>query len=237
LSALPAVLHTLDKGDYVPVGGFPFALRPAVPGDLDEVHGLVREAAKWLRTSKDTDQWASPWPDRAGKLERTLNDLLKGKTWLVWDGMIVVATITVDTEEPLDENEQSIWPAHRLRESALYVRRVIVSRSYAGLGLGAALLMPASLGLLVRKSGRSTGLTTGSVIVVDATVSVDYEAGQSAHFDNQILTSPMSKPGDSGSLLVAANTQQAVGLLFAGSDQTTIYNPIQAVLDSLEVTL
>ena len=122
------------------MGGFPFALRPAVPGDLDEVHGLVREAAKWLRTSKDTDQWASPWPDRAGKLERILNDLLKGKTWLVWDGMIVVATITVDTEEPLDENEQSIWPAHRLRESALYVRRVIVSRSYAGLGLGAALL-------------------------------------------------------------------------------------------------
>ena len=137
---LPAVPCTPDKGDYVSVGGFPFALRPAVLGDLDEVHGLVREAARWLRTSKDTDQWASPWPDRAGKLERILNDLLKGKTWLVWDGMIVVATITIDTEEPLDENEQSVWPTHRLRESALYVRRVIVSRSYAGLGLGAALL-------------------------------------------------------------------------------------------------
>jgi hypothetical protein len=97
--------------------------------------------------------------------------------------------------------------------------------------------LPASLGLLVRKSGRSTGLTTGSVIVVDATVSVDYEAGHTARFDNQILTTAMSQPGDSGSLLVAANSQQAVGLLFAGSDQTTIYNPIQAVLDSLEVTL
>ncbi len=97
--------------------------------------------------------------------------------------------------------------------------------------------LPASLGLLVRKSGRSTGLTTGSVIVVDATVTVDYEAGHSARFDNQILTTPMSQPGDSGSLLVAANSLQAVGLLFAGSDQTTIYNPIQAVLDSLEVTL
>jgi hypothetical protein len=47
----------------------------------------------------------------------------------------------------------------------------------------------------------------------------------------------MSQPGDSGSLLVAANSLQAVGLLFAGSDQTTIYNPIQAVLESLEVTL
>jgi hypothetical protein len=97
--------------------------------------------------------------------------------------------------------------------------------------------LPASLGLLVRKSGRTTGLTTGSVIVVDATVTVDYEAGHSAHFDNQILTTPMSQPGDSGSLLVAANSQQAVGLLFAGSDQTTIFNPIQAVLDALEITL
>jgi hypothetical protein len=97
--------------------------------------------------------------------------------------------------------------------------------------------LPASLGLLVRKSGRSTGLTNGSVIVIDATVTIDYEGTHSARFDNQILTSPMSQPGDSGSLLVAANSQQAVGLLFAGSDQVTIYNPIQAVLDSLEVTL
>ncbi|MDR3573997.1 MAG: hypothetical protein P4L50_09055 [Anaerolineaceae bacterium] len=97
--------------------------------------------------------------------------------------------------------------------------------------------LPASLGLLVRKSGRTTGLTTGSVTVVDATVTVDYDSGNSARFDNQILTTPMSQPGDSGSLLVAANSQQAVGLLFAGSDQTTIYNPIQAVLDTLEVTL
>jgi hypothetical protein len=47
----------------------------------------------------------------------------------------------------------------------------------------------------------------------------------------------MSKPGDSGSLLVAADSQQAVGLLFAGSDQTTIFNPIQAVLDGLQVSL
>ena len=106
-------------------------------GTCDEVRGLVREAADWLRTSKDTDQWASPWPDRAGQRERILNDLLKGKTWLLWDGMTAVATITVDTEEPLDVNERPVWPAHKRPESALYVRRIVVSRSYAGLGLGA----------------------------------------------------------------------------------------------------
>jgi hypothetical protein len=47
----------------------------------------------------------------------------------------------------------------------------------------------------------------------------------------------MSQPGDSGSLLVAGESLQAVGLLFAGSDQVTLYNPIQSVLDCLDVTL
>jgi GNAT superfamily N-acetyltransferase len=122
------------------VGGFPFTLRLAAPGDLKVVRGLVREAAEWLRTSKDTDQWARPWPDGAGQQKRMLNDLLKSKTWLVWDGPTPVATITVDTEEPLDANEQPVWPGHKSREPALYVRRVIVSRRHAGLGLGAALL-------------------------------------------------------------------------------------------------
>lgn len=122
------------------MGGYPFALRLAAPGDLDKVRGLVREAAKWLRTYKNTDQWAKPWPDRARHRQRILNDLLKGKTWLVWDGTTVVATVTVDAEEPLDADEQPVWPTHKRGEPALYVRRVVVSRSYAGLGLGAALL-------------------------------------------------------------------------------------------------
>ena len=129
-----------SKGDYVSVGRFPFTLRLAAPGNLAEVRGLVHEAADWLRTSKDTDQWARPWPDRAGQRERILNDLLKGKTWIAWNGSIAAATITVDTDEPVHQNEQPVWPEHRRHEAALYVRRVIVSRRYAGIGLGAALL-------------------------------------------------------------------------------------------------
>ena len=57
-----------------------------------------------------------------------LNDLLKGKTWLVWDGETAVATITVDTDEPVDLNEQPVWPEHERHRSALYVRRVVVSQ-------------------------------------------------------------------------------------------------------------
>lgn len=121
------------------MGTYPFVLRLAVPGDLEVVRRLVREAATWLRT-KGTDQWARPWPDPAGHRERILNDLLKGKTWIVWDETIAAATITIDTGEPLDLNDQPVWPTHKDREPALYVRRVIVSRSYAGMKLGAGLL-------------------------------------------------------------------------------------------------
>ncbi len=96
---------------------------------------------------------------------------------------------------------------------------------------------PATLGMSVRKSGRTTGLTTGEITVLDATVDVSYGLFQIARFEGQIVSGPMSSPGDSGSLLVAGDSQLAVGLLFAGSDQTTIYNPIQAVLDCVEVEI
>ncbi len=95
----------------------------------------------------------------------------------------------------------------------------------------------ASLGMAVRKSGRTTAFTTGEIIVLDATVTVSYGVNKTAQFDGQIVTGPMSQGGDSGSLLVAADSQAAVGLLFAGSEQSTIHNPIQAVLDALEIEL
>jgi len=89
----------------------------------------------------------------------------------------------------------------------------------------------------VRKSGRTTEFTTGTITVLNATVNVSYGVGQVARFENQIVTTPMSQGGDSGSLLVAGDALHAVGLLFAGSDQATIHNPIQAVLDCLEVDI
>jgi hypothetical protein len=96
--------------------------------------------------------------------------------------------------------------------------------------------MPAELGMNVRKSGRTTGLTNGQIIVLDATVKVQYGA-RTAQFEDQIVSTAMSQPGDSGSLLVAGEALLAVGLLFAGSDQATIYNPIDAVLSCLDVEL
>lgn len=95
----------------------------------------------------------------------------------------------------------------------------------------------AALGMTVRKSGRTTAYTTGQVTVLDASVTISYGTGLSATFDHQIVTTAMSQGGDSGSLLAAGDAQLAVGLLFGGSNQATIHNPIQAVLDCLNVQI
>ncbi|HEY8911409.1 MAG TPA: hypothetical protein VIM51_14185 [Desulfosporosinus sp.] len=90
------------------------------------------------------------------------------------------------------------------------------------------------LNMEVKKSGRTSGLTFGQITVLDAMVDVQYEPGRILRFDHQIVTTNMSAPGDSGSLLLDDNNL-AVGLLFAGSNTSTIHNPIQDVLDLLSV--
>jgi hypothetical protein len=93
------------------------------------------------------------------------------------------------------------------------------------------------LGMSVRKSGRTTSFTTGQISLINATVEINYGGNRTARFENQFVSGPMSQGGDSGSLIVTGDSLHAVGLLFAGSAQSTIFNPIQAVLDCLEVEI
>ena len=86
-----------------------------------------------------------------------------------------------------------------------------------------------TLGIPVQKSGR----TTDQITQLDVTVSVVYGT-QIAVFRNQLVADAMSQGGDSGSVVLDMD-RQVVGLLFAGSTSTTIMNPIQLVLDILQV--
>jgi hypothetical protein len=94
----------------------------------------------------------------------------------------------------------------------------------------------AQLGMNVRKSGRTTSLTTGTITIVDTTLDVGYGGGRVATYEHQIVSGDMSDPGDSGSLLVDSQSR-AVGLLFAGSDEVTVYNPIETVLSLLNIKI
>jgi hypothetical protein len=105
-------------------------------------------------------------------------------------------------------------------------------------------LAPA-LRLGVKKSGRTTGLSTSSISGLNATISVAYDnecAGGTAFvktFTGQILISNKHKrflnAGDSGSLMVQnVNTNpRAVGLLYAGSSSIAVAHPIAEVLTFL----
>jgi hypothetical protein len=92
------------------------------------------------------------------------------------------------------------------------------------------------LGMAIKKSGRTTWLTTGEIQQVDVTVNVQYGAGRIARFTDQLLAGPMSQGGDSGSA-VLDKTNRLVGLLFAGSDSSTIVNRIEHVFDALDLEL
>jgi hypothetical protein len=93
----------------------------------------------------------------------------------------------------------------------------------------------AGLGTSVKKSGRTTEFTTGQILQIDVTTDVDYGAGRIARFTDQLLAGPMSQGGDSGSA-VLDDEDRLVGLLFAGSDNTTVINRIEHVFSALGIS-
>jgi hypothetical protein len=90
------------------------------------------------------------------------------------------------------------------------------------------------VGTAVHKTGRTTNYTQGRITAVNATIDVNYGSGRVARFLDQIVTTPMSAGGDSGSLVTTLDNV-ALGLLFAGSPQATILNQIEHVRSLLRV--
>ena len=101
-----------------------------------------------------------------------------------------------------------------------------------------------TLGTAVRKRGRTTGLTYGSVDGLSLSVNVNYGPGLGTRtFTNQVsiasdtTRNPMfSDHGDSGSAIVDASGY-VVALLFAGSGAGTVGNPISDVMAELNVDI
>ncbi|MBS0558891.1 MAG: trypsin-like peptidase domain-containing protein [Proteobacteria bacterium] len=92
----------------------------------------------------------------------------------------------------------------------------------------------------VRKVGRSTGLTEGKVVFVDAAVKANYaplgfDDGLAA-FTDQIVVDIPAAYGDSGSLLLDSRNR-AVGMLFGGTAHHTWFNPFTFIEHQLQVRL
>jgi hypothetical protein len=92
----------------------------------------------------------------------------------------------------------------------------------------------AFVGGLALKVGRTTQVTVGRILAVNATINVFFGAPGVAQFRRQIVTTAMAAGGDSGSALLDS-ALNVVGLLFAGSPVITIHNNIAEVETALGV--
>lgn len=110
----------------------------------------------------------------------------------------------------------------------------LIDRDVYWNGYPASAAKAATVGMIVKKTGRTTNFTTGRVTAIAATVNVNYGGGNVAKFCNQIITSNMSAGGDSGSMVLDL-ANNPVGLLFAGSGVATILNPIAMAQLALQV--
>lgn len=113
------------------------------------------------------------------------------------------------------------------------VSEAVVTDEILGLGKVAGIKEP-EIGMEIKKSGRSSGITSSFILATDVTVRVDVGNKEYGIFTDQILAGPMSVPGDSGSLILTEDNH-AVGLLFAGSEKVTMLNRIDHVFDALNI--
>lgn len=132
---------------------WPLTLRCAEMADMATIIELIDEAADWLRRTKNTNQWAVPWPDRAGRDGRILSSLRQRKTWICWDQGTPAATLTTDTDH------DPYWSQQPGAESAVYAHRLVVAA-----GMRACVLaLPCSTGRAGRGGTHLASTGSGSV--------------------------------------------------------------------------
>jgi hypothetical protein len=94
------------------------------------------------------------------------------------------------------------------------------------------------IGTRVQKSGRTTGYTIGQVTDINYRLGLQYthpNGGQArVGFRDQVLCTRYTAGGDSGSAVLNMNAN-VVGLHFAGSPSSSIFNKIRHVLSAMDI--
>ncbi|MBN1120959.1 MAG: hypothetical protein JXJ17_07770 [Anaerolineae bacterium] len=205
-----------EKGDFILQPG------PADGGSLLDKIGVLSDfvALRFLESSTDSEaEGQSTEPSGCATL---LSNLLSALSDLG-------QTKTAD-EVPLGPQLNYVDVAMARIDDSVSVDPRIVDVGGAPLGI-----TEPELNMKVIKSGRTTGLTKAIILQIDVVVDVKY-GSRKARFVNQIMTSPFSQPGDSGSLVLDYE-RNAVGLLFSGSGNIGVANPIQPVLTAMRAEL
>lgn len=116
------------------------AIRQACANDVEAIAELWTEASEWL-AKQGSSQWQ--YPVRTDGIRR---DVAAGTVWLAErDHRELIGTITIDST-----SSPGLWRPEELA-NAVIVHRFVVSRRYAGYGVGSRLLQHAE------EIGRSRG--------------------------------------------------------------------------------
>jgi streptogramin lyase len=129
------------------------------------------------------------------------------------------------------------WPMGPVSTIDAAVSRLdpsVASIDILGVGAPASTIGTAFKGEGVVKSGRTTGVTVGTVTADNMAVAIPYPNGcGTVRFTDQIAiratTSFISLGGDSGSAVLDAATREPVGLLFAGTGIVAFANKLSNV--------
>jgi hypothetical protein len=225
-----------------------------VPAGVSEMHAAGGAATGGPLARVDhTDAEMATWADRDGDLDgayvRLSNQHVYGQAGNARFGAAIRQPSAIDGGSSKDRVGQYIGSVP-LQDGA----RVDVAARTLGNGIEDERRAPhelgptygtrvrrgdyaALMGATLTKSGRTTGVTEGDVLATGASVSVRYSQDRAIRFHDQIITTDMSRGGDSGSPVYALASGALVGLLFAGSDTATLVNRIGVVESELGVTV
>ncbi len=166
-----------------------------------------------------------------------------------YDGGLAPADV-IGTLAAFEPVTLSPFASNRIDAALAMTELVAPSTPPDGYGSPRSEPLAAIPGLAVKKYGRTTGLTYGTVDAIHGSINVTYgsSGSQVARFTGQIiLCCNLSSGGDSGSLIVAHDVDEdghpgpddrrPVALLFAGDPTLTIANPIELVLERFGVSI
>ncbi|MCY0934904.1 GNAT family N-acetyltransferase [Streptomyces sp. H34-S4] len=114
-------------------------IRPGGPADVPAVLDMLDSAVAWMNARGNTEQWGTtPYSLVPGGVERVQRYTTENSPYVAeLDGVPVGALV-------LDSGPSPKMPIAPAAEPERYVRLLICDRRYAGLGIGAALLVRAA---------------------------------------------------------------------------------------------
>ncbi|MEU7576641.1 GNAT family N-acetyltransferase [Streptomyces sp. NPDC041068] len=110
-------------------------IRPGSPQDAPAVLGMLDSAVAWMNARGNTEQWGTtPFSQRPDRVERVERYTIENTPYIAELAGTPVGALV------LDDGPSPQMPIPEAEEPERYVRLLVTDRTYAGRGIGAALL-------------------------------------------------------------------------------------------------